>query len=365
MYYYDAENRLTSGMSVAGPSSSVRQVEWKYDAMGRRIRQTLYIYTNDAWQVVDDLKFVSDPELFGRHVAELNATDDGLVRAYVWGLDLAQSLDGAGPVGGLLWVRMNTRPASGTHFVSYDGNGNVWNLVSATSGTGTGHDQYGPFGETLRLSGPVAEENRFLFTAKYQDAETGLLYYGYRYYNASTGRFLSRDPMGDEAFLQGFLSGKIPSEQGRVRERSRQPPYLFVENNPVAHIDPLGLDLAYSGCECCPGIEDAIKRVNNALKTGECKKWFEEHGHDYSPGPPSRDVRCHGKWKIPCILGIPAWTYPGMAIGVCTSKCAEYDAAGLASLLVHELAHHYCTWGPGREDCASTAQDACASALVP
>ncbi len=30
---------------------------------------------------------------------------------------------------------------------------------------------------------------------KYQDEETGWLYYGYRYYDASTGRWLSRDPL--------------------------------------------------------------------------------------------------------------------------------------------------------------------------
>jgi len=35
----------------------------------------------------------------------------------------------------------------------------------------------------------------FRFSTKYQDDETDLLYYGYRYYNASTGRWLSRDPI--------------------------------------------------------------------------------------------------------------------------------------------------------------------------
>ena len=40
----------------------------------------------------------------------------------------------------------------------------------------------------------MAKANPFRFSTKYQDDETDLLYYGYRYYNASTGRWLSRDP---------------------------------------------------------------------------------------------------------------------------------------------------------------------------
>ena len=41
--------------------------------------------------------------------------------------------------------------------------------------------QFGPFGELLRATGPMAMVNPFRFSTKYQDDETGLLYYGYRY----------------------------------------------------------------------------------------------------------------------------------------------------------------------------------------
>ena len=39
----------------------------------------------------------------------------------------------------------------------------------------------GPFGELLRATGPMAKANPFRFSTKYQDDETDLLYYGYRY----------------------------------------------------------------------------------------------------------------------------------------------------------------------------------------
>jgi RHS repeat-associated protein len=41
----------------------------------------------------------------------------------------------------------------------------------------------------------MAKANPFRFSTKYQDDETDLVYYGYRYYSASMGRWLSRDPI--------------------------------------------------------------------------------------------------------------------------------------------------------------------------
>ena len=46
----------------------------------------------------------------------------------------------------------------------------------------------------------MAKANPFRFSTKYQDDESDLLYYGYRYYNANTGRWNSRDPVADFAF---------------------------------------------------------------------------------------------------------------------------------------------------------------------
>ena len=77
----------------------------------------------------------------------------------------------------------------------------------------------GPFGELIRATGPMAKLNPFRFSTKYQDDETDLVYYGYRYYNASTGRWLSRDPIGERGGLNL---------------------YGFVKNNPLAKVDFLG-----------------------------------------------------------------------------------------------------------------------------
>ena len=41
-----------------------------------------------------------------------------------------------------------------------------------------GQYEYGPFGEVIRATGPMAKANPFRFSTKYQDDETDLLYYG-------------------------------------------------------------------------------------------------------------------------------------------------------------------------------------------
>jgi RHS repeat-associated protein len=185
--------------------------------------------------VIEDLKFISDPVLFGRHVIEPNATNV-VVRSYVWGLDLSESMDGANGVGGLLWVTLHTAsgPAAGTHFVAYDGNGNIVALSGASDGSETARYEYGPFVEPIRVSGPVAALNPFRFSTKRTDPTTDLALYEYRVYKPSIGRWTNRDPLGEPGFE--LLRGKKPSFLAGGPNK-----HLFVQNNPVSIIDPLGL----------------------------------------------------------------------------------------------------------------------------
>ncbi len=169
-YTWDAENRLTKVESLASaPAASKRKVVWEFDGKGRRVRQTTSDKSSGSYVVTEDLKFVADG---WRHIAELNATNNALVRSYTWGKDLSGSLDGAGGVGGLL---MLNSVANGTHFYAYDGNGNVAALVKATDGSFSQQCEYEPFGKLLRNTGLMAGENKFLFSTKRNDATTDLL----------------------------------------------------------------------------------------------------------------------------------------------------------------------------------------------
>lgn len=42
-----------------------------------------------------------------------------------------------------------------------------------------------------------ASVNPVRFSSKYQDNESGCNYYGHRFYNPDTGRWLNRDPIGE------------------------------------------------------------------------------------------------------------------------------------------------------------------------
>ena len=43
------------------------------------------------------------------------------------------------------------------------------------------------------MDGALAEVNTFRFSSEFHDDETGLVYYNYRYYSPSQGRWTKRD----------------------------------------------------------------------------------------------------------------------------------------------------------------------------
>jgi RHS repeat-associated protein len=122
----------------------------------------------------------------------------------VWGLDASGSLQGAGGVGGLL----STYDAiAGTWAMPmYDAMGNVHGLINAADGSIVAAYEYDAFGNTLRESGTYAASNPYRYSTKYTDIETGLVYYGLRYYSPSLGKFINEDPIEEDggSNLYGF-----------------------------------------------------------------------------------------------------------------------------------------------------------------
>lgn len=92
----------------------------------------------------------------------------------------------------------------------------------------------------------MAKANPFRFSTKYQDDETDLLYYGYRYYNATTGRWINRDP---------------------INERGGLNLYGFLNQNPLNSIDSLGLDSPSS-----PRCKELLERIQDKRRRIEGKK---------------------------------------------------------------------------------------------
>ena len=120
---------------------------------------------------------------------------------YFWGLDLSDSLQGAGGVGGLLAVSRNGE----FYFPAYDNNGNVTKYIDE-SGNVIAAYEYDDFGRTISQSGPLANFFRHRFSTKYYDPETGLCYYGYRFYSPVLMRWISQDPIGEAGGLNLYVS---------------------------------------------------------------------------------------------------------------------------------------------------------------
>ena len=77
---------------------------------------------------------------------------------------------------------------------------------------------YKPFGITTATG---TSTDRFRYTGRDWDQETGLSYYRARYYDPTTGRFISEDPLG-------FTAGTNF--------------YKYTDNDPVVFTDPTGKD---------------------------------------------------------------------------------------------------------------------------
>ncbi|MGA2540510.1 MAG: RHS repeat-associated core domain-containing protein [Verrucomicrobiota bacterium] len=194
-YGSDAENRLTNMTSLSGgPAGSLLKLDFTYDYMGRRIQKIVSTNNGSSWVYSYTNKFVYD----GWNVVAILDGGNNLLDSFIWGLDLSGSPQGAGGVGGLISMRVYGGASAGTYFYCYDGNGNVTALVNAANGIIAGQYEYGGFGELIRATGPLASVNPFLFSTKYRDSESGFYYYGFRYYNPSNGRWLSRDPAEEE-----------------------------------------------------------------------------------------------------------------------------------------------------------------------
>lgn len=229
-YTWDAENRLvslqTSTIAISG-GATPKKLVFAYDSENRRISKTVLgwsgtdfsVQTSHRLFLYDGMKMIAEVGFSG--------TTPVIAKSYYWGLDLAgwrdgQSQDGAGGIGGLWMIQSGTN----AYYPMYDPMGNTLALAKVGTNEKVASYEYDPFGNLLSATGSAAGENPFRFSTKYYDEETGLIDFGYRFYNPETGRWLNRDPIG---------------EDGGVSL------YGYVENDPVNKMDILGLSTYVTG----------------------------------------------------------------------------------------------------------------------
>lgn len=116
---------------------------------------------------------------------------------------------------------------------------------------------YYPFGSTRLDTQSSYWANDYKYTGKELDSDTGLYYYGARYYDASLGRFISVDPWG----------GDITDPQSLNK-------YSYVQNNPLKYVDPEGRvaetawDLGNFGWDIARVVKNGIEGFAGAVVVG-------------------------------------------------------------------------------------------------
>ena len=179
---------------------------YTYDADGRRVRK---VVTSGSSTTTTIFVYDLDGQLLGEYDGQGKP-----IREYAWLKHIPVAMwaaDPANPSGAPLVYFIHTDHLN-TPRVVVDRNGKTrWRWLAEPFGTTapeTNPSGLGDFVQNLRMPG------------QYADAESGLWYNYFRYYDSTTGRYSQSDPIG----LDGGING-----------------YSYAGANPVSMIDPDGL----------------------------------------------------------------------------------------------------------------------------
>ena len=245
-YTWDFENRLTQ-VTLPGTGGTAT---FKYNPFGRRIQKvftqgtntttTNYLYDGDSTiETVD-----ASGNMLSRFAEDQNLDEP-----------LAESTAGA------------------TSFYEQDGVGSVTSLTNSAGALAQTYT-YDSFGKVTNSTGTLA--NPFRYTGRDFDSETGLYYYRARYYDPTTGRFLSEDP----------------NDQGSLYDNPNL--YEYVENNPTNWTDPLGLYTLKKGGKNpplppSPEIDKLLKCIEGKTGLNLLVTSTSEAIPQHPPGTPHRN----------------------------------------------------------------------------
>jgi RHS repeat-associated protein len=230
---YDAENRLKS-LSFTNGAGAIRRNDYFYNGSGFPVQVKTFVngsLSNDSRVVYDGPVPIQERD-----------GGNNVVRQYTWGLQ------GPGGLGGLL----NLNQAGQNYSYIYDGKWNVVGLLDGGQATVAGY-AYDPFGRTLAKAGTLDQPIRF--STKPYDELTGLATFPCRSYVPSLGRWLTRDPLG---------------ENGGINL------YGYAGDSPPNYFDPYGLaaDIVRAG------VDTKLSNAARGMSPPDNEIWVVIHGNE-------------------------------------------------------------------------------------
>jgi RHS repeat-associated protein len=185
------------------------------------------------------------------------------------------SVQNAGGVGGLL--------KEGDWYPTYDANGNIMQKLDG-AGAMVMNVDYDPFGRTLGHSGSISPVGEYGFSTKPYVTELHCYYYGYRYYDPLSGRWQSRDPIGEaghEILKPSFrntllLLSQLNSSRDAVRVQLE---YLRVRLSDFSSLSPHEFEMLYA--EFLEGLTE-LSRLSQMKQVIEDGLYPDNFNSEYS-----------------------------------------------------------------------------------
>jgi RHS repeat-associated protein len=170
-YVYDALDRLTS---IETPT---QKIVFTYDSDHRRLSKTVFAREYGSWKQASHLLFLYDGP------REIGAIEKGEIS------ELRILSNTPSEISSAIALELKGK----TYVPIHDLQGNLSVLVDPYTRQIVESYSYTAFGEGENTS---HVNNPWRFAAKRSDDETGLMFFGLRYYNHSLGRWLTPDPAG-------------------------------------------------------------------------------------------------------------------------------------------------------------------------
>ncbi len=246
---WDHQNHLVAIRSYTSTNTLTQEIEYDYDALGRRIAKRVDETGNGTFdraeKYVYDSSGKTDPAtgVLLDDVVLVFDISDQLTERYLHGPAIDQVFASEDAMGEILWS-LGDHQGTIRDVVDYDASTDTTSIAN--------HRQFDAFGNVT--SETNSSVNFFYsYTGRVYDADAGLYYYRARWYDAATGRFMSEDPIG-------FSAGD--ANLGR-----------YVGNGVINATDPSGLD------------DPELAKVDKSLKWYYSMQETVSEKLDKFPGP--------------------------------------------------------------------------------